>query len=130
PAGPDARLRLSRRDGVDLTRAGVAHEIDASAVPVIVEMARLRDVAGQIGIEQPGAFAVRPAYAGIDDTFGAGRPERRTELLAGAVVVGRQRRRIHAAQIVQRRGDVEHELAELRGPARRLMRARHESPMV
>jgi hypothetical protein len=44
-------------DAIDLALGRLAKKIDASSVPVIVEMPSLDDTGGQIRVEQPDAFA-------------------------------------------------------------------------
>lgn len=92
-------------------------------------MAALDDVRGQVGVEQDETFAARLVTAGIDQALGAGGAQLGGERLALAIVVIPKRPGTGdlVPQIVKRRIGVEHQLAELRGPARRLGGARHEA---
>src|SRR6185312_9371709 len=121
----------SGRDAEDLPGAGIAHEIDPCAVPVIVEMPPLPDVFREVWIEQPGAVATAAPDAWIDHPVRSRAMEGFTQSLRRTVIVGIE----HAggrslAQIGEPRRNVENDLAELRGPARRLHRRRHEQGMV
>jgi hypothetical protein len=100
---------------------------------VIVQVPALHGVRGQVRIEQAHALAAAMALAGIGHAFRPGGAQLGAQGLAGPVVVGVERRtqgRIAAAQVVQRAPDVQHDLAELRGPARRLDRGGHEQGVV
>src|SRR4029079_17233186 len=107
---------------------GVAIEVDARAVPVIVEMAALSRLMREVGMEQAGAGAAGAAHARIDHPLRARRAQRGAERVSRAVALRIERgrkRRVITPQVVQLGVEGEDDFAELRGPTRWLRRTRH-----
>src|SRR5450432_555460 len=120
-------------DPIDFAARKVAPQIDARAVPVIVEMAPLQRVGGAIGIEDADALSAVGAKTGIDDSIRSSPAQTSAKRLALRIIVGVERGGellATIAQIMEPRGDVERDLPELRRPAGAFAGARHEPAMV
>lgn len=70
------RLSASLRGGIrceglddpkHLAASGIAIEIHAGAIPVVVEMAALDGIGRQVGVEETGAYPAIAAHTGVDE---------------------------------------------------------------
>ena len=103
--------------------------VDALPIPVIREMSPLGRDRDHVGPEDRDALALGKVHAGPGDAVRSDRAALPSEDLGCAVVVGVQQ--VGAARGVVEIGvDRPDQLAELRGPARRLVGGAHEAGVV
>ena len=129
-------LRVSRavsNDAIDLAAPKVPAQVDARAVPMIVEAPTLDRILGPIGVEESDALPARIAKARIGDAVRSKSAQSRSKRLAMCVVGGIQRRekgRVAASDVAQPRVDAQDDLAELRCPSGGFVGARHEPAVM
>ena len=108
--------RSGSPDPEDVARAGIAVEVHARAVPMIIQAATLDRVVGVVGVKEPSALAFGIALARVDKPLRTSCAQSPGERLGLAVTVRIERCRKRgsaAAQIVQRCIQVHHQLAKL-----------------
>src|SRR5689334_1817513 len=115
--------------GQDLTGARHADIVHPRAVPMIVEVPALARVMPEIRKEETDAEPAGKAAARIENAVrpaGAQRPSERLARVPPLRVERRRKSGIAAREVVKAALDRQQDLAELRCPARRLPRPRHE----
>ncbi len=129
-------LRVSRavsNDAIDLAAPKVPAQVDARAVPMIVEAPTWDRIPGPVRVEESDTLPTRIAEAGIGDAVRPKSAQARSKRLALRVIVGIERReksRVAASDVMQPRVDAQDDLAELRGPPGGFIGARHEPAVM
>src|SRR5271166_4982857 len=120
-------------DAIDLAAPKIPAQIDARAIPMIVQSPTLDRILGPIRVEESDALPTRIAKARIGDAVRPKSSQSRSKRLALPVIVGIERRekgRVTASDIVEPRADAQDDLAELRGPPGGFIGARHEPAVM
>ena len=72
----------------DLAESCITHEIDALAIPMVIEVASLDGVRSTIRIEERGAFAALVTDARVNNPIGSVGFERRRQALRSLIAAG------------------------------------------
>ena len=111
----------------------IAHQIDALAIPMVIEVASLDGVRRTIGIEQRGAFAALVTDARVNNSIGSVGFERQRLAVRSLIAAGIKSwmiRRFGSSQVIQVGTYRQNDLAKLRRPARCFGGSGHEAGMV
>src|SRR5208337_3787964 len=120
-------------DAIDLAAPKIPAQIDARAIPMIVQSPTLDRILGPIRVEESDALPARIAKARIGDAVRPKSAQARSKRLALPVIVAvkrREKRRVAAPDVVEPCVDAQDDLAELRGPPGGFVGPRHEPAVV
>src|SRR4029450_6922881 len=97
----------------NLSGAGLAVKVHARAIPMVVKMTALNQIAHKIGVEEPCALSAGIAHTRVDETIrlrGAQSLTKRLGLNVAVGVEGGQHCGLIPAQVVQRRTEIHNQL--------------------